>query len=61
MGSFPGLNSGLLAPADSMIWQNVTPDWPTSRRDGSQIWIEGKHDRVWLNPFVQRQQFIQEI
>ncbi|MCS6813875.1 MAG: family 10 glycosylhydrolase, partial [Cyanobacteria bacterium] len=34
-------------------------DWITSRRDGSQIVMEGVHPRVWLNPFhPQVQQFI---
>jgi uncharacterized lipoprotein YddW (UPF0748 family) len=26
------------------------PDWLLKRRDGSVIWKEGPHDRVWFNP-----------
>lgn len=57
----PWFEFGFMAPADSALAQRH-PDWLTSRRDGSKIWQEGKHDRVWLNPFhPQVQQFIQDL
>jgi uncharacterized lipoprotein YddW (UPF0748 family) len=57
----PWFEFGFMAPADSQLAKN-RPQWLTSRRDGSKIWKEGIHDRVWLNPFLpQVQQFIQEL
>lgn len=57
----PWFEFGFMAPADSKLALRH-PDWLTSRRDGSKIWKEGKHDRVWLNPFrPQVQQFIQDL
>ncbi len=54
----PWFEFGFMAPADSTFVQRH-PDWITSRRDGSQVVMEGKHPRVWLNPFhPQVQQFI---
>ena len=61
MGVIPWIEFGFMAPADSELAKRH-PKWLTSRRDGSQIWKEGKHDRVWLNPFhPEVQQFIQEL
>lgn len=61
MGVIPWFEFGFMAPADSALAKRH-PDWLTSRRDGSKIWKEGKHDRVWLNPFRPSvQQFIQDL
>lgn len=61
MGVIPWFEFGFMAPADSALAKRH-PDWLTSRRDGSKIWKEGKHDRVWLNPFLPSvQQFIQDL
>jgi uncharacterized lipoprotein YddW (UPF0748 family) len=38
------------------------PDWITSRRDGTQIVMEGIYPRVWMNPFhPDVQQFILDL
>jgi uncharacterized lipoprotein YddW (UPF0748 family) len=61
MGVIPWFEFGFMAPADSQLALRH-PNWLTSRRNGSQIWQEGKHDRVWLNPFrPDVQQFIQDL
>lgn len=57
----PWFEFGFMAPADSQLAKN-RPQWLTSRSDGSKIWKEGTHDRVWLNPFhPEVQQFIQDL
>ncbi|PMB52669.1 hypothetical protein CEN39_08625 [Fischerella thermalis CCMEE 5201] len=57
----PWFEFGFMAPADSQLAKR-RPQWLTSRRDGSKIWKEGTHDRVWLNPFrPEVQQFIQDL
>ncbi|MBW4665727.1 MAG: glycoside hydrolase family 10 protein [Chroococcus sp. CMT-3BRIN-NPC107] len=57
----PWFEFGFMAPADSSLAKRH-PNWLTSRRDGSKIWAEGKHDRVWLNPFrPEVQNFIQNL
>lgn len=57
----PWFEFGFMAPADSTLAKGH-PNWLTSRRDGSKIWAEGKHDRVWLNPFrPEVQDFIQNL
>ncbi len=54
-------NSDLSLPKNSDLAQRQ-PDWLTSRRDGTKVWKEGIHDRVWLNPFhPEVQQFIQSL
>jgi len=61
IGVIPWFEFGFMAPADSELAKRH-PDWLTSRRDGSQIWQEGPHQRVWLNPFhPEVQQFIQDL
>ena len=61
MGVIPWFEFGFMAPADSQLALRH-PNWLTSRRNGSKIWKEGKHDRVWLNPFrPDVQQFIQNL
>lgn len=61
MGVIPWFEFGFMAPADSELALRH-PDWLTSRRDGSKLWKEGKHDRVWLNPFrPEVQQFISDL
>ncbi|KOP23484.1 hypothetical protein AMR41_25955 [Hapalosiphon sp. MRB220] len=57
----PWFEFGFMAPADSQLAKR-RPQWLTSRRDGSKIWKEGTHDRVWLNPFrPEVQQFTQDL
>lgn len=57
----PWFEFGLMAPADSELARRH-PDWLTQRRDGSQTWQEGQHERVWLNPLhSQVQQFIVDL
>lgn len=57
----PWFEFGFMAPADSQLAKR-RPQWLTSRRDGTHIWKEGTHDRVWLNPFrPDVQQFIQDL
>lgn len=57
----PWFEFGFMAPSDSSLAKRH-PEWLTSRRDGSKIWLEGKHDRVWLNPFrPEVQNFIQNL
>ncbi|WP_009633526.1 glycoside hydrolase family 10 protein [Synechocystis sp. PCC 7509] len=57
----PWFEFGFMAPADSSLAKRH-PNWLTSRRDGSRVWAEGKHDRVWLNPFhPEVQNFIQSL
>ena len=61
IGVIPWFEFGFMAPADSEL-ATRHPEWLTSRRDGSQIWKEGPHNRVWLNPFhPEVQQFIQDL
>src|SRR6476646_2057183 len=57
----PWLEFGFMAPAESELVARH-PDWLTTRRDGSTIWVEGKHNRVWLNPFQPEvQQFMIDL
>ncbi|MGA9382182.1 MAG: family 10 glycosylhydrolase, partial [Phormidium sp.] len=61
MAVIPWFEFGFMAPADSQIAQ-LYPDWILKRQDGSQIWIEGPHQRVWMNPFhPEVQQFIESL
>lgn len=46
----PWFEFGLMAPAQSELARRH-PEWLTQRRDGSRTWLEGKEERVWLNPF----------
>ena len=57
----PWFEFGFMAPANSSLAKRY-PSWLTSRGDGSKIWAEGKHKRVWLNPFhPEVQNFIQSL
>jgi uncharacterized lipoprotein YddW (UPF0748 family) len=57
----PWFEFGFMAPADSDLARRH-PDWLTSRRDGTQVVMEGQHPRVWLNPFhPEVQQFILDL
>jgi uncharacterized lipoprotein YddW (UPF0748 family) len=57
----PWFEFGFMAPADSQLAKR-RPQWLTSRRDGTKIWKEGTHDRVWLNPFrPDVQQFVEDL
>ncbi|WP_439343169.1 glycoside hydrolase family 10 protein [Vacuolonema iberomarrocanum] len=49
MAVIPWFEFGLMAPAYSELVQRH-PDWVTRRRDGSEIVMEGRFPRVWLNP-----------
>ncbi len=61
MAVIPWFEFGFMAPADSELVKRH-PDWILKRRDGSQIWKEGPHNRVWLNPFrPEVQKFIQDL
>lgn len=61
MTVIPWFEFGFMAPADSRL-ADRHPEWLTSRSDGSQIVKEGKHDRVWLNPFhPEVQEFIVDL
>ncbi|MFB2936599.1 family 10 glycosylhydrolase [Aerosakkonemataceae cyanobacterium BLCC-F154] len=61
MAVIPWFEFGFMAPADSQIAQ-LYPDWILKRQDGSQIWNEGPHQRVWMNPFhPEVQQFIESL
>jgi len=61
MSVIPWFEFGFMAPADSAL-ANRHLDWLTSRRNGTQIWQEGRHQRVWLNPLhPEVQQFIQDL
>ncbi|MBV8885099.1 MAG: glycoside hydrolase family 10 protein [Chroococcidiopsidaceae cyanobacterium CP_BM_RX_35] len=61
MSVIPWFEFGFMAPADSEL-ASRHPDWLTNRRDGTQIWQEGPHRRVWLNPLhPEVQQFIQDL
>jgi uncharacterized lipoprotein YddW (UPF0748 family) len=54
---------GLMAPANSPLARQH-PDWLTERRDGSKSEVQdnGRHERVWLNPFhPQVQQFLVDL
>ena len=57
----PWVEFGFMAPYGSEL-ANSHPDWLTSRLDGTQVWQEGPHDRVWLNPLrPEVQQFVQDL
>ena len=61
MGVIPWFEFGFMAPADSQLAKRH-PQWLTRRRNNKEIWLEGKHKRVWLNPFhPEVQQFIQNL
>ncbi len=61
MAVIPWFEFGFMAPADSELAKRH-PDWLTTRRDGSKIWKEGTHERVWLNPFhPEVQQFVLDL
>ena len=57
----PWFEFGFMAPANSALAQRH-PEWLTQRRDGTRIYQEGEHARVWLNPFhPEVQQFILDL
>jgi uncharacterized lipoprotein YddW (UPF0748 family) len=61
MTVIPWFEFGFMAPADSELAKRY-PNWILQRSDGTQIWKEGRHDRVWLNPFnPEVQQFIEDL
>lgn len=61
MGVIPWFEFGFMAPADSALAKRH-PNWLSSSRDGTRIWKEGTHERVWLNPFHPKvQQFIKNL
>lgn len=60
----PWFEFGLMAPATSPLAQRH-PDWLTQKRGSlpaSRLYQEGRHTRVWLNPFhPDVQQFILDL
>ncbi|PSB00588.1 glycoside hydrolase family 10 protein [Merismopedia glauca] len=58
MAAIPWFEFGFMGTADSGVPQCTptsplaknNPDWLLKRSDGSIIWKEGPHDRVWFNP-----------
>ncbi|MFW6264330.1 MAG: glycoside hydrolase family 10 protein, partial [Cyanobacteriota bacterium] len=57
----PWFEFGFMAPSDSALAKRHS-DWLTQRRDASTTWMEGTHERVWLNPFhPEVQKFIQDL
>lgn len=57
----PWMEFGLMAPADSELARRH-PDWITRRRNGDPVVMEGRHPRVWLNPFhPEVQQFMVDL
>ena len=46
----PWFEFGFMAPADSDLTRRH-PDWLTQKRDGTLRANEGRHPRVWMNPF----------
>lgn len=72
MAVMPWFEFGLMAAvivSEAELGKVLYPDWlkrrlhwVTQRIDGSQIWMEGEHPRVWLNPFhPEVQSFIQQM
>ncbi|NJK28085.1 MAG: family 10 glycosylhydrolase [Coleofasciculaceae cyanobacterium SM2_3_26] len=50
MSVIPWFEFGFMTPSDSALaYRN--PEWLTNRRDGSRLYQQGRHERVWLNPF----------
>lgn len=61
MAVIPWFEFGFMTTAESDL-ARLHPDWITQRRDGSEIWQDGKYQRRWLNPFhPEVQQFIQAL
>ncbi|MEM7555574.1 MAG: glycoside hydrolase family 10 protein [Cyanobacteria bacterium P01_A01_bin.84] len=57
----PWFEFGFMAPANSLLAKRH-PDWITNRRNGSKVWMEGVHKRVWLSPFrPDVQEFIKDL
>ncbi|MEL6139281.1 MAG: glycoside hydrolase family 10 protein [Cyanobacteria bacterium J06628_6] len=46
----PWFEFGFMAPADSDLTRRH-PEWLTQKRDGTLKAKEGRHPRVWMNPF----------
>src|SRR6478672_22774 len=70
MAVIPWFEFGFMATATSGVPQcepnsdlaKRHPEWLTNRRDGTTVWKEGPHDRVWLNPYrPEVQQFIKDL
>ncbi|MGB3613674.1 MAG: family 10 glycosylhydrolase [Elainellaceae cyanobacterium] len=49
MSVIPWFEFGLMAPSYSELARRH-PDWLARRQDGSQVFMQGRHPRVWLNP-----------
>lgn len=61
MTVIPWFEFGFMAPADSELAKRH-PEWLLKRQNGTVVWKEGSHDRVWLNPFrPDVQQFIENL
>ena len=61
MAVIPWFEFGFMAPINSQLALRH-PTWLTARRNGKRLWKEGKHNRVWLNPFhPEVQKFIKDL
>ncbi len=61
MAVIPWFEFGFMAPINSQLALRH-PTWLTTRRNGKRLWKEGKHNRVWLNPFhPEVQKFIKDL
>jgi uncharacterized lipoprotein YddW (UPF0748 family) len=59
--AIPWFEFGFMTPTTSELALNH-PDWITRRRDGSQTWVSGAGEVVWLNPFhPEVQRFISDL
>ncbi|MGF1497547.1 MAG: glycoside hydrolase family 10 protein [Elainellaceae cyanobacterium] len=57
----PWFEFGLMAPSYSELARQH-PDWLTSRQDGSRVFMQGRHPRVWLSPtHPEVQQFMVDL
>jgi uncharacterized lipoprotein YddW (UPF0748 family) len=50
MKVMPWFEFGFMAPSYSKLAREH-PDWLTQRQDGTRVYWQGEHPRVWLNPF----------
>jgi uncharacterized lipoprotein YddW (UPF0748 family) len=61
MKVIPWFEFGFMSPADATLVKRH-PQWILQRQDGTKIWNEGPHKRVWLNPFrPDVQKFIMDL
>lgn len=57
----PWFEFGFMAPADSQLAKRHS-DWLSQNQQGEKVWLEGIHERVWLNPIrPDVQKFIEDL